>query len=207
MIYNGLYLELYKYDNFLRLKLRNNLNISESTFVWVSVGRLTTVKNQNLLIRSFQNHLYSGFQSRLLIIGEGELELELKELAIKLNIDKQITFLGFLSNVHEFLNIADSFVLSSNFEGMPLALQEAISIGLPIIATDVGGCKELISNNGFLISKGDRLSLTDSMNKMASYDKNFLQKMKENSISISKKFDINSINILWLELYQKIQNL
>ena len=101
----------------------------------------------------------------VLLIGDGPLFEKNKKLALNLGIENKLSFLGYQKNVEQFLSKADIFILVSNWEGFPLSTLEAMSAGLPIIVTNVGGAAEAIKNNveGFVISKGDIEALNNKI--------------------------------------------
>lgn len=131
--------------------------------VIVSVGRLTKSKNFPLLIKAFYevHKKYSDYT--LVIYGEGSERDDLQHLIDILSLNDSITLFGQIDNVIENIRNAKLFVLSSNSEGMPNALIEAMALGLPCIATDYdgGSARELIKDgkNGLLVPKGDEEAL------------------------------------------------
>jgi GalNAc-alpha-(1->4)-GalNAc-alpha-(1->3)-diNAcBac-PP-undecaprenol alpha-1,4-N-acetyl-D-galactosaminyltransferase len=121
-------------------------------------GRLNTQKNHRLLIQAFAKVYQTNQSVRLSLYGAGEEENSLKELVNKLGIENAVSFKGRVANVADALMSTDLFVLSSNYEGMPNALMEAMAVGLPCISTDCPtGPKDLIKNmeNGILIKSND----------------------------------------------------
>ena len=128
----------------------------------VAVARLAEVKGHANLLKAMPEVLSNIPSIRLYLIGEGELKANLSSLARDLGIEKSLVFLGERDNVPELLPIFDIFVLPSVMEGLPLALLEAMGMGLPIIATAVGGIPEIITNtvNGLLVPSGDHVALS-----------------------------------------------
>jgi len=113
--------------------------------VIVTAGRLVSVKAHWHLLRAFAE-VRKDRSCQLVLLGSGELEDYLKNLAADLGIDKDVVFLGWQSNPFKFMARADVFVLSSLTEAFPLSLLEAMVCGLPVIATDCpGSCREIIS--------------------------------------------------------------
>lgn len=127
----------------------------------ISVGRLIERKGYRYLIEALKNIN----NVELILIGEGNLKGELEELAREHQV--QVKFLGNVSHdrIPEHLRMADLLVLPSLNEGMSNALLEAMACGLPVIATDTGGSRELIKGNGFIIKKGDIPDLTKAIEK------------------------------------------
>ena len=133
----------------------------------VAVGRLAAPKNYDMMIRAFA--LFSkripGY--KLVICGEGELRSHLESLAGELDLADNIVLPGHLENPHEFVCGSSVFLLSSDFEGMPNALLEAMALGVPVVSTDClcGGLAELISDggNGLIVPVGDYKAMADAL--------------------------------------------
>ncbi|WP_308638435.1 glycosyltransferase [Paenibacillus silvisoli] len=129
-------------------------------------GRLSTQKNQHLLIEAFAIVHKTNPSLRLSLYGAGEEEQNLKALVAKLGVKDAVTFRGSVSNVGEALLSTDLFVLSSNYEGMPNALMEAMAVGLPCISTDCPtGPKDLIDhmNDGILVKSNNVSELVSAI--------------------------------------------
>ena len=147
-----------------RKKIRQELSLGES-FVWLAVGRLEEQKDYPTMLQAFSQVRPLFPDSLLLICGEGSLENKLKNLVDKLSLQNQVKFLGVRSNIPEIMNGVDGYVMSSAWEGMPGVLLEASATGLPIVATDVSGNREVVINNktGFLVPSNNSESLFQSM--------------------------------------------
>ena len=131
----------------------------------VAVGRLNRQKNHALLIRAFA--ALGETEDRLVIYGEGPLRGELETLVSALGLEGRVLLPGVSEDVARDIRAARLFVLSSDYEGMPNALLEAMALGLPCIATDCpcGGPAEVIENgvSGLLVPVGDENALTAAM--------------------------------------------
>ena len=101
----------------------------------------------------------------MVIAGTGPLEHELKRLAMALEIDDRVKFLGFVADTRAWMKAADGFVLSSRWEGLPMGLIEAAACGVPAVATDVAGSNEVIVNgeSGWLAAFGSAELLAEKM--------------------------------------------
>ena len=120
--------------------------IFDSGFVFVNVGRLSYQKGQWFLIKSFKKVLDKYPNSKLCILGDGELREDLIKFIKELKLENNVFLLGNQSNIFKFLNNGDCFVLSSLFEGFGLVLIEALCLDLPIISTDCKvGPREILS--------------------------------------------------------------
>ena len=138
----------------------------------VTVGSLTVPKNHELLISSFAKIADKYKDFRLVIYGKGVKLDILQRLAEELGVDDRVVFAGYSTNVSKSIKASALFVLSSNYEGMPNALMEAMALGIPCVSTDCdgGGARFLVENekNGLLVPKGDADALAAAMERMLS---------------------------------------
>jgi glycosyltransferase involved in cell wall biosynthesis len=153
VIYNGIDL-----DNFQPLdsKLAKRKLGLEGMIIG-SVGRLVTMKGYSYLIRAFAK-LKDEFPAlNLVLVGEGPEKSELKMLAKMLNVSERIFFLGTRTDIPEVLSAFDVFILPSLTEALSISVLEAMAVCKPVVASDVGGLGEIVSDweNGFLVPPGD----------------------------------------------------
>jgi glycosyltransferase involved in cell wall biosynthesis len=150
VIENGIDLGHYQPRADLRAEVRAELGLSEESLVIGIVCRLVELKNVGLLLRAALPHL--GPAAQLLIIGDGPERSQLEALATAQPSGKFVRFLGQRADVARLLNGLDLFALSSNTEGHPISVIEAMATGLPVLATRVGGIPEMIEDGktGFL---------------------------------------------------------
>jgi glycosyltransferase involved in cell wall biosynthesis len=170
VILNGVDIDkLYQSDE-KKIEWRQKNKIKNGTNVFVNVAHLSHQKNQSLLIDAFSRVVQDFPDSLLLIVGDGELKDELKKRVSAAKIEDKVRFLGLRSDIPDILNASDIFVLSSNWEGFPICIIEAMAAGKPIVATSVGGVPEQISNreNGLLIPPGEQKQLVDAMSYFVS---------------------------------------
>lgn len=143
---------------------------SERTKTIVSVGRLHPQKNQRLLIDAFSMIQKEFPEYTLEIYGDGPLKESLNDYIVSLGLNHKIRVLNSTNRIHEIMYSSSLFVLTSNYEGLPNALLEALSLGVPCISTDCspGGARELIDNrkNGLLVPVGDLNALACSMREL-----------------------------------------
>lgn len=146
----------------------------------VAVGRLSEQKNHPMLIRAFARIAEKYPEQNLLIYGEGDCRSNLQNLIDQLNLKGRVYLMGATSQVADVLSTAAVFVLSSNYEGMPNALMEALAVGVPSISTDCpcGGPNALIEHekNGLLIPVGDEESLVAAIDRLLS-DSDFAKRI------------------------------
>jgi glycosyltransferase involved in cell wall biosynthesis len=131
----------------------------------VHVARLNHVKDQATLLRAARLVLDANPAFRLDIVGDGELRGKLEQLAADLALGDAVTFHGFRRDVRPFLDAADVFVLSSTSEGIAITLLEAMAAGLPVVATDVGGNREVIEAGatGLLVPARSPVALSNAI--------------------------------------------
>lgn len=155
---------------------------SGSNIVFLHIGRFNEVKNHKMLIEAFKAVHDKWEKTKLQLIGEGNLESEVKDLIDNLGLNDCVELLGLIDNVFPYLNNADVFVLPSIYEGMPMTLIEAMGTGLPIIASNIGGIPTMIQSNieGLLI----QLNIEELVSAM----------MQMQDTHLRMKFGINAYN-------------
>lgn len=171
------------------------------------VGRLTSVKNYELLIRAF-NELRDRYpRCRLEIVGGGESEKELKDLVDRLSLSDRVILHGYKLDVSRYYDRFDIFALTSFYEGLSMSLLEAISRGKPCIVSNVGGNTEIIENgiNGFVFeseNRGDLISrLSDAIDNL---DSEQMEAIRRNALdTFQKKFSVRTMVERHEELYSR----
>ena len=165
----------------------------------VSAARLMKQKNQLMLIDSFAQIQKEFPDYTLTIYGEGPFRQELEKRILEQGLSESVFLPGKVQNVFECIADADLFVLSSNFEGMPNALIEAMCLGLPVISTKVSGATDLIQDgiNGLLVDVGDAEQLSDCMRRMLA-DSKLRQKYAQNAIALNEYLHTETIIGQWL---------
>ena len=175
----------------------------------VTAGRLYEQKNHKLLIKAFSRISDKYDDYKLIIYGEGPLKESLEKLSSELGIEKRVVFPGRKNNINKIIYSSYLFVLSSDFEGMPNSLLEAMSLGLPVIATDCppGGAGEIIDDNvnGILVPVGDDVKMAEAMDKILS-DNEFANKLGQNAHKIYKEFESDTVAKDWEDFIYKIYN-
>lgn len=173
-----------------RKAIRSEFGFVDDDFVFMSTGQISVRKNHEVVIRALA--MINDEQVKYLIVGFGEEEDRLKRLVVKLGLDNRVVFAGYRKNVKEILHAVDAFVFPSLQEGLPVALMEAMAVGLPIVASRIRGNVDLIENGngsylvdchdieGFAKAIGD-IKNNNSFNNMHN------QIMKFDSIYINEK--------------------
>ena len=167
-----------------------------------SVGRLEPLKDHRTMITAFHEFQKDFPDYTLEIYGKGSLEKELKTMVKKLCLDNKVNFHGFCPTVLEEIRGHAMYILSSKFEGISNALVEALSMGMPVIATDcpVGGTRMCIKDheNGILVPVEDSGAMANAMRELAS-NESLSQKLAQNAAKSREKFSIERIAEQFLE--------
>ena len=186
-----------------KAEAREQFGLKNEDIFAVSVAQLIERKNHSVLINAVAKLQNPHFH--LFIVGDGVQEQELKELAVSLKVENQIHFLGFRKDVQKILSAADIFLFASLQEGLPIALMEAMASGLPIIASDIRGNKDLIDHEkgGWLIEPTDVEGFKNAINN-ALENRVKWQQMKEYNLNKIEKYSIDSAVKEMAEIYQSI---
>jgi len=147
-----------------RDRLRHSLGLG-AEFAWLAVGRFEGAKDYPTMLRAFARVRGECPGTVLLLVGRGSLRGETEALAATLGLNGRVRFVGTREDVPEFMTVADGYVMSSAWEGMPMVLLEAGAAGLPIVATRVGGNPEVVEEgvSGFLVPPSDSEALAAAM--------------------------------------------
>lgn len=168
---NGVDTERFKKREDIRLKMREQHNFDPENLVIGTCCRLEPVKQLDLLLNGFACYLKRNDKARLVIVGEGSLSDDMIRLAKDLGVYQQTTFAGARSNIDEYLNMFDIFTLTSANEGLPLSILEAMSVGLPIVSTDVGAISSVVGNsNGILLQEHTPVAIADALERLVAAD-------------------------------------
>jgi glycosyltransferase involved in cell wall biosynthesis len=136
---------------------------------FITTGRLAPIKNHPLLLRAFARVTRELPGTRLLVVGDGPQRAELEALVRELGLGTAVSLAGFRTDVGALLATADAYVLSSRYEGISMALLEAMQSGLPAVATRVGGVPETVidGETGLLVEPDDEAGLAAAMLRLA----------------------------------------
>lgn len=157
VIHNGVDTNVYKFNEQSRIKLRKLFHIEDETFVVISVARFSYQKNHHKILTVFASVLESKPDSKLILVGEGELFNYILEEARTLGIDKKVLFLGRRTDIPELLSMADTMLFPSRYEGTPFSLIEAESSGLPVVVS-----KEAFDSTSNITKDIKYLSINDT---------------------------------------------
>jgi len=155
MIPNGIDLQRFTFDEEKRRRMRQELGISDNTFVIGHVGRMTTPKNHRFLVELFAEYHKKNQNSRILLVGDGELFETVQQQCTQLGISDSVIMVGSKTNTEDYYQVMDVFVFPSLWEGLPVSVVEAQANGLPCLLSDV------ITHDVDLTDKVKYLTLTD----------------------------------------------
>lgn len=173
-------------------------------FTLVNVSRLERVKNHQLLLSAFRLALSSIPDLNLWIVGDGSERKTLEGLAAELGIARQVTFWGQQLDVALFFSAADSFIMSSKSEGLPISLLEAFSLGLPSVVTNVGGMAEALrlAQGGITVSATDPTEMAAAILRMARSDAEREHFSKNAEAAFRSNFSLQSMAEAYMDLYR-----
>lgn len=209
IIYNGIpQFPEYQLKN-LNKKIRFELGIDDNNMIVGSVGRLEAQKNYDLLIKAASIMCQKIANVKFVIIGDGSKRLELEKLIREQGLQNRIILAGWKTNIIDYIKNFDIFVMTSNFEGMPIVLLEAMATKKPIIATNVGGVPEMIESgkNGNIVLSHNPVQFADEIQNLLT-DKSSLKRYGENGYQIfANKFTVEKMiqqyEHLYLDCYRK----
>ena len=175
----------------------------------ITTGRLTAQKNHVMLIQAFSKIAQKHPNQNLLIYGSGELESELTAQIQTLGLNGRVLLKGKTTDVASVLAEAKVFVLSSDYEGMPNALMEALAAGVPCISTDCpcGGPNALIrqGENGLLVPAGDAEAMAEAMDRLLS-EEAFAEQLGNCAREQAVQFKPEAVFAQWKAYVESIVN-
>lgn len=204
---NGVNTRLYQKKPAAGEAIRQELHIADSTFIWLAVGRFDEQKNYPNLLKAFRRMAKQETDTVLLLAGTGPLLDQMKKLAADLGLLNRVHFLGYRTDMPAMMSAADAYVMSSDWEGMPLVLQEASSIGLPIVCTNVGGNKEVVvdGETGFIVQPKSEHALSEGMLRLLRMDTDNRVRMGQAGQEYMRStFELDRIADRWDGLYKQV---
>ncbi len=190
-----------------KIVTRQKMNIPNKKII-LYVGNLVKIKDVSTLIKACMIVSQKGQDFLLLIIGDGEERKNLESLVISQRLEKNIRFVGWLpqSSLPDYYNSSDIFVLPSLIEGHSVALLESMTLGLPAIASSVGGNLETITDgkNGFLFRSGDPIDLSEKLLKLLTDDDLRVSMSTKSSSTYQEKFSADTQIKNHMEIYHSL---
>lgn len=185
--------------------MRNKYGYKKKDFILFYAAELNNNKHQDLLINVI-NKLREEIPSiKLLLAGNGPLEDQYKKQAKELGVNENIEFLGYRKDVKNFLMLSDLAVASSRREGLPANIMEAMAIGLPIVATNVRGHRDLIKDgeNGYVVEVDDEDKFISSINEIYN-NYELREKFKKQSLKLIEEYSLDNILIEMERIYKSV---
>ena len=185
-------------------KIRNEFGISSDTVIIGMIGRLREHKDYpnmfaalNIIIKKVEN-------IKLLIVGDGILESQLKSMVQKMELSNYVIFAGKREDIPQILSAIDIFALSSSLEGSPAVIKEALVMGKPVASTNVGGVPEIIQNGitGCLVQPHDPEALANAILSAINNMDKALEMAKKGKQVIINEFSETGLTKLTAEVYQ-----
>ena len=185
--------------------LRSELGIDADDKVVGIVGRLVPVKDHLTLIKAFAKLVARLPSARLLIVGDGQELDNLKAFVEQQQLNERVIFTGFRRDILALLNVMHAFVLSSLKEGQSISILEAMAVGLPVVATAVGGTPELVMDNetGLLVPSQDPEALGNAIYKVLSDSETAARLGDAGRKRIQERYDLEKITRDYEEYYAK----
>jgi glycosyltransferase involved in cell wall biosynthesis len=205
VIYNGVDLDYIKnYNREIARELKNKFYINDSAIVFGTVGRLHPQKGHEYLINASKNVIREVSNSVFLVVGKGELKDQLIQKINNNNIQEYYRMAGYQEDLPEILSLIDIFVLSSISEGFPFVVLEAMAAKKPVIATNVGGVPEIITNNvnGILVEPMDPDGLSRAMIVLAKDSKKRISIAENGYKKITDNFSLEKMISATQEIYR-----
>lgn len=182
-----------------KIAKRKELGIPENAVMLLSVGELSYRKNHQVVIQALEK--LKDRNLHYCIVGQGDLEMYLKNMAKGLELEHQVHFLGFRNDINQICKVSDIFVFPSLQEGLPVALMEAMASGLPVICSDIRGNKDLIKYSECRFNVKSIDDLHRKINKLIKIqeERNIL---KEYNLKEIDRFSVNIVMDKMKQIYE-----
>lgn len=204
IIENGIDFTKFENNDKYREETRKKYHIENNEIVIGVVGRLTEQKDPMTMIKAFELVYKENKNTRLMYVGSGELEKNVKQYAKEKNILDKIIITGWVNNVEQYIPAFDIAVLPSKWEGFGLVLIEYMACDKPIIATNVGGIKDIIENekNGLLVEVENEKQLQEAIKKYIK-DKSLIKDNMMANKEYKEKYEIGKLILKHIEIFGK----
>jgi glycosyltransferase involved in cell wall biosynthesis len=208
VIPNGIPTDEYAHPRVARKEWRAKEGFLDEQVLFVCVARFAEQKNHALLLRAFAEGPANDPNAHLVLVGEGALRAELEQQARKLGVADKTHFMGLRTDIPEVLGAMDAFVMSSDWEGNPLSLMEAMAAGLPVVSTAVGGVPALFSpgKEGFLERPGDVRGLASAMVSLLKNPETRRSMGSAGAQRAKERFDVSVMVQEYEHLYQSVMD-
>lgn len=201
---NALVLE--RYETAARARVRSPPGGPAGDILLLNVGRLSKEKGQGLLLRAIAELAPSHPRLRLTFAGTGPLEDDLRQLAMQLSIGDRTKFIGYVTDMEEVYGTASLVVQSSFTEGLPNVILEAAYLGVPIVATDVGGTAEVIEHgvSGWIVPPRSLKALVGAIRYFLENGARFEEMTHAARVRIEEKFSFQARTSGQMDIYEEL---
>ncbi|MFJ1253085.1 glycosyltransferase [Cupriavidus sp. CuC1] len=182
---------------------RKDLGLGQDDRLILNVGRLAPEKSQALLIEAFAS-LDADSRTRLMIAGNGSERDALAQAIRRHGLEGRVMLPGVRRDITALLNAADLFVLSSDIEGMPLALGEALACACPVVSTDAAGVADLLGECGEIVPRGNVQALASAMRRALEAGPGTPAQQAARRQRIVSRFGLQSVAGRWLACYARL---
>jgi glycosyltransferase involved in cell wall biosynthesis len=185
---------------------KTELGLLDSDPLVLCISNLNAQKRIDVLLDAFCIVSNNQPRARCVILGSGPLEFELRRKTVEVGLAGQVMFTGHVDDVRPYLEVADLFVLSSDREGLPLSLGEAMAYGIPCVVTDAGGNREIAMHGetGYIVKPGSPEQLAEAINYLLIHDEERSRMGANAKHRVQEFFNIeNSMKTLKMELVEK----
>ncbi|HHY78097.1 MAG TPA: glycosyltransferase family 4 protein [Clostridiales bacterium] len=214
VVYNGIDIDYWEgeKDN----NIRKEFNIADDAFLIGSVSRFSQEKGHTFFLEAIaylKNLIKANNLSvpdiKYILVGRGSLLEQCKSLAADLGISDDVVFTGYRTDIKSILKNCDLFVCHSKSEALGISILEAMTCGLPVIATDSGGTREIIGKNndfGMLVNYGDKEGLTDAIIKLIQDKELYNKYQKEGRNLVVEKFNLDITSNQTYTIYSSVNS-
>lgn len=162
--------------------------VEHRKFTICHVGRLNPVKRQDRIIDVAHELKHRGFDFEVWIVGEGQCGEKLKNLVNEKNLQENVKFMGFKSNPYPYMRNSDVFLLTSDAEGYPVVICESLTMGVPVVSTDVSGPNEILCGGSGILTSFDVNEIADHVEEFIKSPTK-LNEYRERSLKKSLEFN------------------
>ena len=191
-IHNGTSLSAFDRHHSSGCALRARLGVSPEDFLLVCIARLSEQKRIDILLLAMARIIRDGVRCKCVVVGDGPLRTELSERAWALGLTDCVFFEGFQEDIGPYLRAGSAFVLTSDKEGLPLAILEAMACGLPCVVTNVGGNAEAVVHgvHGLVVGSGSVDEVADAISYLVTHPQECVEMSRMAWVRAHQAFDI-----------------
>jgi glycosyltransferase involved in cell wall biosynthesis len=187
-------------------KIFNTTGVYEKEYDAILVARIDPIKRVDIFL-SVIEELSRIILLKAVIVGDGPLRKEMEEFSNKIGISERVDFVGYQGDVAQWLKKARLFILTSDSEGLPLSIMEAMSCGLPVVSSDVGDIQEFVvdGHNGYLVRPRDVSGFTENALKLLENTK-LLSEFSKKALTMAEGYSIQATTERWNAVFERADN-